>query len=160
MEFKDILKYLREYIGFNQVDLASELGLRQSHISMWERGEREPSISNLISISKYFNCSIDFLLGQENNEKAISFLDYIKSNVGRTFNTKTGKPYTYEIRNNGLSINDGKRIRYVPFDSLIKVVSYEYVDRPKDLINLKGSIYLYGLIVDYHHKWCCVIFFK
>ena len=159
MEFKDILKYLREYIGFNQVDLASVLGLRQSHISMWERGEREPSISNLISISKYFNCSIDFLLGQENNEKAISFLDYIKSNVGRTFNTKTGKPYTYEIRNNGLSINDGKRIRYVPFDSLIKVVSYKYVDRPKDFINLIGSIYIYRLIILYYHEVCGIYFY-
>lgn len=84
MEFKDILKYLREYIGFNQVEFASELGLRQSHISMWERGEREPSISNLIDMSKYFNCSIDFLVGQESADKAISFLDYIKSNVGRT----------------------------------------------------------------------------
>ena len=29
MEFKDILKYLREYIGFNQSELARELGLRQ-----------------------------------------------------------------------------------------------------------------------------------
>ena len=60
------------------------VGLRQSHISMWERGEREPSISNLIDMSKYFNCSIDFLVGQESADKAISFLDYIKSNVGRT----------------------------------------------------------------------------
>ena len=51
MEFKDILKYLREYIGFNQSELARELGLRQSHISMWERGDREPSIANLINMS-------------------------------------------------------------------------------------------------------------
>lgn len=159
MEFKDILKYLREYIGFNQSELARELGLRQSHISMWERGEREPSILNLIDISKYFICSIDFLLGQENADKALSFLDYIKSNVGRTFNTKTGKSYTYEIIKNGLSINDGKRIRYVPFDSLIKVVSYEKVDRPKDLVNLIGSIYIYGLIVGYYQEVCGIYFY-
>ena len=98
MEFKDILKYLRDYIGFNQSKLATSLGLRQSHISMRERGEREPSISNLIEMSKYFNCSIDFLVGQESAGKVISFLDYIKSNMGRTFYTKTGKPDTYEIR--------------------------------------------------------------
>ena len=152
MEFKDVLRYLREYIGFNQNELARELGLRQSHISMWERGEREPSISNLIYMSKYFNCSIDFLVGQESADKAIYFLDYIKSNIGRTFYTKTGKPYTYEIRKNGLSINDGKRIRYIPFDSLIKVVSYENVARPKDF--LTGSIYIYGLIVGYYHEFC------
>ena len=152
MEFKDILKYLREYIGFNQSKLARELGLRQSHISMWERGDREPSIANLINMSKYFNCSIDFLVGQESVDKAISFLDYIKSNVGRTFYTITGKLYTYEIRKNGLSVNDGKRIRYIPFDSLIKVVSYENVDRPRDLVNLTGSIYIYGLIVGYYHE--------
>lgn len=159
MEFKDILKYLREYIGFNQSKLARELGLRQSHISMWERGDREPSISNLIAMSKYFNCSIDFLVGQESVDKAVSFLDYIKSNVGRTFNTKTGKPYTYEIRKNGLSINDGKRIRYVPFDSLIKVVSYKYFARPTDLVNLTGSIYIYGLIVGYYHEVCGIYFY-
>ncbi|MCI7401218.1 MAG: helix-turn-helix transcriptional regulator [Christensenella sp.] len=159
MKFEDVLKYLREYIGLNQSELARELDLRQSHISMWERGEREPSISNLIDMSKYFNCSIDFLVGQESADKAVSFLDYIKSNVGRTFNTKTGKPYTYEIRKNGLSINDGRRIRYVPFDSLIKVVSYKYVDRPKDLVNLTGSIYVYGLIVNYYHEVCGIYFF-
>lgn len=150
MEFKEVLKYLREYIGFNQSELARELELRQSHISMWERGEREPSISNLIAMSKYFNCSIDFLVGQESVDKAISFLDYIKSNVGRTFYTKIGKPYTYEITKNGLSVYDGKRIRYIPFDSLIKVVSYKNVDRPKDLVNLIGSIYLYSIIINYY----------
>lgn len=159
MEFKDVLRYLREYIGFNQIELARELGLRQSHISMWERGEREPSILNLIGMSKYFNCSIDFLVGQENVDKVISFLDYIKTNVGRTFYTKTGKPYTYEIRKNGLSINDGKRMRYIPFDSLIKVVSYENVDRPKDLVNLTGSIYVYGLIVGYYQEVCGIYFY-
>ena len=159
MKFKEILKYLREYIGFNQSELASELGLRQSHISMWERGEREPSISNLIDMSKYFKCSIDFLLGQENADKALSFLNYIKSNVGRTFYTKTGKHYTYEIRKNGLSVNDGKRIRYIPFDSLNKVVSYENVDRPKYLVNLTGSIYIYGLIVGYYQEVCGIHFY-
>ena len=65
-KFKDNLKYLRQEKGIGQVELANKLGVSKGVISMWENGLREPNMSSLITIAKFFNISIDFLVGIEN----------------------------------------------------------------------------------------------
>ena len=37
----------------------------RSTISFWENGEREPTMSSLIKLSKFFKVSIDYLVGLE-----------------------------------------------------------------------------------------------
>jgi transcriptional regulator with XRE-family HTH domain len=59
------LKELREEKGVGQIELSKELGVSKGIISLWENGLREPKLSNLIVISKYFGVSIDFLAGLE-----------------------------------------------------------------------------------------------
>lgn len=59
------LKELREDKGVGQIELSKELGVSKGIISLWENGLREPKLSNLIVISKYFGVSIDFLAGLE-----------------------------------------------------------------------------------------------
>lgn len=64
--FKDNLKALRLERGIGQVELAKSLKLSKGIISLWENGLREPNMSSLILIAKFFNVSIDYLVGLEN----------------------------------------------------------------------------------------------
>lgn len=43
-DFKEMLKYYREKKGLSQAELACELGLSKSTISMYEVGAREPNM--------------------------------------------------------------------------------------------------------------------
>lgn len=61
--FKNNLKMLRLEKGLGQAELAQELGLSKGIISLWENGLREPNMSSLIVIAKFFNVSIDYLVG-------------------------------------------------------------------------------------------------
>ena len=62
MEFCEILKLLRKENKINQTKLAKELKVSPKTISHWETGYTEPSIAQLISISKFFNISLDELI--------------------------------------------------------------------------------------------------
>ena len=64
-KFKDILKEMRLEKGINQVNLASALGVSKGIISMWETGQREPTLSSLIAIADYFGVTLDYLVGRE-----------------------------------------------------------------------------------------------
>lgn len=72
MEMKDILKNLREekQVSMDKMreDLISLYGanLAKSTISKWENGKAEPSLSYARILTKYFNVTLDFLLGLEN----------------------------------------------------------------------------------------------
>lgn len=56
------LKRLRKSRGLSQEQLATELNVSRQSISKWELGESKPEIENLITLSEYFNVSIDELL--------------------------------------------------------------------------------------------------
>ena len=63
MEFKKILKDLRQGRNLSQMDLALALGISQSAIAKWETGRTEPTASALILLSRFFGESVDYLLG-------------------------------------------------------------------------------------------------
>lgn len=63
--FGENLKSLRLEKGLSQVALANELKLSKGIISLWENGLREPNMSSLITLAKYFNVTIDYLVGLE-----------------------------------------------------------------------------------------------
>lgn len=63
--FKDIIKDLRESQDMSQYELAKALQVSQSAIAKWELGKTEPTASALISISKFFKVSTDYLLELE-----------------------------------------------------------------------------------------------
>lgn len=64
-KFKSVLKELRNEKGLSQKQLAKELGVLERTISYWESGSRECDFDTLILISKFFDVSVDFLLGIE-----------------------------------------------------------------------------------------------
>lgn len=59
------LRALRESAGIGQVKLAQDLGVSKGIISLWENEKREPTMSYLIALAKYFDVSIDYLVGLE-----------------------------------------------------------------------------------------------
>ncbi len=58
-----ILKELRLEKGISQRKLGEILGVVNQTISFWETGSREPDLDTLVKISKYFNVTIDYLVG-------------------------------------------------------------------------------------------------
>ena len=61
--FGERLKTLRKERRLGQTELANKLNVSKGVISLWENGLREPKLSNLIAISKFFEVSIDYLAG-------------------------------------------------------------------------------------------------
>ena len=61
------LKELREEQGLSQKKLAENIGTSQRNIGRWENEENEPTMSQLVKLAEYFNCSIDFLVDREDD---------------------------------------------------------------------------------------------
>ncbi len=66
MEFRERLKELRIEKNISQIELGKLVNMSKMAISHWESGHSEPSISQLILLSNYFNVSVDYLVGKEN----------------------------------------------------------------------------------------------
>lgn len=65
MEFNEKLQKLRTNENLTQEELAEKLYVSRTAISKWESGRGYPSIDSLIVIAKYFNVTIDELIGSE-----------------------------------------------------------------------------------------------
>ena len=59
------IKEFRQQAGMKQQELADVLSVKQTTVSGWEVGRREPDFESLKRMSDIFNCSIDELLGQK-----------------------------------------------------------------------------------------------
>lgn len=72
------LSELRKDRGLKQKELADELGISVYTVSSYERNLSTPDDEMKIKIAKYFNVSVDYLLGttqnQFSNEKSVSRL--------------------------------------------------------------------------------------
>lgn len=64
--FGEKLKYLRLEKGLGQIQLAKELDVGKTIISLWEQGKRMPTLPRLVVIAQFFNVTIDYLAGLEN----------------------------------------------------------------------------------------------
>lgn len=62
-KFAERLKELRVEKNLNQVELAAAIGVSKGIISLWENGLREPGMFSLIQLAKFFDVSIDYLVG-------------------------------------------------------------------------------------------------
>ena len=66
IDFGKNLKKLRLQQDLSQAQLAERLGITKSIISAYENGSRMPSYEVLLTISRIFKVSTDYLLGIEN----------------------------------------------------------------------------------------------
>ena len=63
MYFYQRLRDLREAADMSQLEVANLLNISQQHYSMYESGKRELPMHHFITLAKYYNVSIDYLVG-------------------------------------------------------------------------------------------------
>ena len=61
------LKEIRTAKNLSQKEVASKINLTAHNIGDWERGKCEPSIYYLSLLADQFGCSVDYLLGREDD---------------------------------------------------------------------------------------------
>lgn len=52
---------------FTQQFMAKKLNTTQQTVSRWINGQNEPDLATLIKLADIFNCSVDYLLGREDD---------------------------------------------------------------------------------------------
>lgn len=62
-KFPERLKYLRKIKGVTQTQLSEQLGYGYTAISNYENFQNEASYDTLMKMAQYFEVSIDYLLG-------------------------------------------------------------------------------------------------
>lgn len=65
--FGERLRFMRENKKMTQKDISKKFKLAESTISMYERGEREPSLDLVEQFADFFNVSIDYLSGRSDS---------------------------------------------------------------------------------------------
>ena len=64
--FPERLKELRVELNLSIEKLAKETAIGSSTISRWENGQADIKSQQLIILAKFFDVSVDYLLGLEN----------------------------------------------------------------------------------------------
>lgn len=64
--FPKRLQDLRERRRLSRRTLAELCGMSKNMISLYERGEKAPSVDALVSLADFFEVSTDYLLGRKN----------------------------------------------------------------------------------------------
>ncbi|MBE6976597.1 MAG: helix-turn-helix transcriptional regulator [Ruminococcaceae bacterium] len=63
------IRDLREDRDLNQTQVASMLGMSQTGYSKYETGENDIPTTVLIKLARFYNTSIDYLLGETSQKK-------------------------------------------------------------------------------------------
>lgn len=72
MTFYENLRVIREDRGYTQKQIAEVLETTQQYYSDYENGKREIPIRVYITLSKFYNVSIDYLAGQSDYPEPLS----------------------------------------------------------------------------------------
>lgn len=62
------IRDLREDADLSQADVANAINCSQVAYSYYEIGRRDIPTETLIKLAKFYNCSVDYLLGLTNNK--------------------------------------------------------------------------------------------
>ncbi len=66
--FSTRVKELREKAGLTMDQLAQQIGVTKSRISMWENNGVIPRMNVLLELASFFNVTTDFLLGHDDTK--------------------------------------------------------------------------------------------
>ena len=72
MNFQQRLKELRIELALSQKDVADGANVSPQCISQLESGQRSPTGYTLALLANFFECSIDYLMGREDDKGSIS----------------------------------------------------------------------------------------
>lgn len=91
---------LRRQAGMNQAELARLLQVSPSAVGMYEQGRREPSAQMLLTLSRVFQVSVDYLLtgrGDEQSQTQLSsMLEHRIREADRTLRDRQDRPFSRE----------------------------------------------------------------
>ena len=69
MHYYQRLTDLRQDKDLNQTDIAKILDTTQTQYSRWERGAQEIPFHHVITLAKFYKCSIDYIAGLTNKKR-------------------------------------------------------------------------------------------
>ncbi|WP_148888768.1 helix-turn-helix domain-containing protein [Streptococcus cristatus] len=78
MGFSERLKESRKQARLTQVEIAEKLGISQPAYASWERGTKKPTQENLVKLAQVLNVTIDYLVGNSEEEMTNKELEDIE----------------------------------------------------------------------------------
>lgn len=70
MDIANRIQQLRKEKGISQEQLANDIGVSRQAVSKWESQQNLPDLDKVVTLSKYFQVSTDYLLmGKEDCKK-------------------------------------------------------------------------------------------
>lgn len=64
--FTEKFRHILQETNITAYKVAKETGISQGLMAEYNRGEKIPTVNNLVKIADYLNVSIDYLLGRTN----------------------------------------------------------------------------------------------
>lgn len=77
------VKELREKHGMSQTAIAKIACVHQTAVSQWENGRTSPDIDSALSLCRYFNVGLDYLLGLTTTDTNIEPIPYATTDIIR-----------------------------------------------------------------------------
>lgn len=71
--FVERLKELRKKNNLTQKELCDKLNFGYVQYNHWETGRNEPDLTSLLSLANFYSVSVDYLLGNSDNDKETMF---------------------------------------------------------------------------------------
>lgn len=62
--FKEQLTFLLKHYNVTKYRMEKDTGLAEKTVNRWHNGKTQPTVDSLIRLAKYFDCSVDFILGR------------------------------------------------------------------------------------------------
>lgn len=62
--FKEQLTFLLKHYNVTKYRMEKDTGLAEKTVNRWHNGKTQPTVDSLIRLAKYFDCSVDFVLGR------------------------------------------------------------------------------------------------
>ena len=59
------LRELREEKGVSMIELARAIGVSDAAVCKWENGLAEPKLSYVLRLAEYFDCTVDYISGND-----------------------------------------------------------------------------------------------
>lgn len=79
--FSTRLKTIRKECNLTQKDVYEKINMSANGYASYEQGRTEPTIDTLIKLANVFNCTVDYIVGRENENGAIILQNSPKSQI-------------------------------------------------------------------------------
>ena len=93
------IKEIRKQLGITARQVAEHINVAESTMSLYESGKREPDIETIVKLAKYFNVSLEYLLGvgvtpTEEERRVLDVMNYFYNEKKPTENGELEEEYS------------------------------------------------------------------